>query len=87
MKMTVFYDKNGNVKKIKTNVGRTRMNRAALELWRGNAEPTTGYKLRRFIKRLFREIGERTESACMYHLVGSPQACDVPHLYIEENVR
>ena len=53
MTVKIKYGRNGAVKSIKGNVGRTRMNRAALELWKGNVEPTTGYKLRRFFKRFF----------------------------------
>ena len=44
-------DRHGNVRHVVGNVGQTRMNKAANELWRGNIEPTFGYKLRRFIRR------------------------------------
>lgn len=76
MKATVKYDKYGNVKSIKGNIGRTRMNRAALELWKGNVEPTTGYKLRRFIKRMFLELSNRAEMASRYH--AAPHAATAP---------
>ena len=84
MKATVIYDRHGNVKKIKGNIGRTRMNLAALELWKGNVEPTTGYKLRRFIKRMFNELSTRAEAAYAYH-TGCPQACEVPVIGLEEH--
>lgn len=85
MKATVKFDKYGNVKSIKGNIGRTRMNRAALELWKGNVEPTTGYKLRRFIKRFFTEMSARAEAVCAYHIVDSPQACEISFIGIEEH--
>ena len=81
-------DRTGAVKKIKANVGendgRTRMNRAALKLWRGEAEPTTGYKFRRFFRRLFAELSTKAEAAYAYHLVGSPQACEISYIGLEE---
>ena len=85
MTVKIKYGRNGAVKSIKGNIGRTRMNRAALELWKGNVEPTTGYKLRRFIKRLFTEMSARAEAVCAYHIVGSPQACEISFIGIEEN--
>ena len=81
MKATIKYDKHGNVKSIKGNVGRTRMNRAALELWKGNVEPTTGYKLRRFFKRMFSELSNRAEMASRYH--AAPAAATAPVIRLE----
>ncbi len=81
MKATVKFDKYGNVKSIKGNIGRTRMNRAALELWKGNVEPTTGYKLRRFIKRVSSELSNRAEMASRYH--AAPHAATAPVIRLE----
>lgn len=81
MKATVKFDKYGNVKSIKGNIGRTRMNRAALELWRGNVEPTSGYKLRRFFKRMFSELSNRAEMASRYH--AAPHAATAPVIRLE----
>lgn len=81
MKTTVKFDKYGNVKSIKGNIGRTRMNRAALELWKGNVEPTTGYKLRRFFKRMFSELSNRAEMASRYH--AAPHAATAPVIRLE----
>ena len=81
MKATVKFDKYGNVKSIKGNIGRTRMNRAALELWRGNVEPTSGYKLRRFFKRMFSELSNRAEMASRYH--AAPHAATAPIIRLE----
>ena len=83
MKATVKFDKYGNVKSIKGNIGRTRMNRAALELWKGNVEPTTGYKLRRFFKRMFSELSTRAEAASRYH--AAPHAAAMPYIGLEEH--
>lgn len=81
MKATVKFDKYGNVKSIKGNIGRTRMNRAAFELWKGNIEPTTGYKLRRFFKRMFSELSNRAEMASRYH--AAPHAATAPVIRLE----
>lgn len=64
MTVKIKYDRTGAVKKIKGNIGQTRANRAARELWQGNVEPTFGYKLRRFIKRLATEISARAAIFC-----------------------
>lgn len=53
MKVVIDYDRHGNVRKISGDVGQTRMNRAAYTLWRGEIEPSFGYKLRRFFRRLY----------------------------------
>lgn len=81
MKTTIKFDKHGNVKSIKGNIGRTRMNRAALELWKGNVEPTTVYKLRRFFKRAFNELSNRAEMASRYH--AAPHAATAPVIRLE----
>ena len=81
MKATVKFDKYGNVKSIKGDIGQTRMNLAALELWKGNVEPTTGYKLRRFIKRMFSELSNRAEMASRYH--AAPHAATAPVIRLE----
>jgi hypothetical protein len=67
MTIKAKFDRNGNLKKVVGNVGQTRMNRAALELWKGHIEPTTGYKLRRFIKRFFLTLKSRYYSALAFH--------------------
>lgn len=85
MTLKVKYSKNGEVKSIKGNIGRTRMNRAALELWKGNIKPTTGYKLRRFIKRLANEIARRIEMAANYYDEESVAA--VPYIGLLEDGR
>ena len=77
--------KTGKVKKITGNIGQTRANRAAYQLWRGNVEPTRWYKLRRFFKRLFNELSTKAEAAYAYYAVGSPQACEMPFIGIEEH--
>lgn len=81
MTVKIKYGRNGAVKSIKGNIGRTRMNRAALELWKGNVEPTTGYKLRRFIKRMFLELSNRAEMASRYH--AAPTAATAPVIRLE----
>ena len=83
MKATVKFDEYGNVKSIKGNIGRTRMNRAALELWKGNIEPTTPYKLRRFFKRFFTALKTRAEAAHRYH--AAPHAAAMPYIGLEEH--
>ena len=85
MTVKIKYDHNGAVKSIKGNVGRTRMNRAALELWKGNIKPTTGYKLRRFLKRLANEISRRAEMAANYYDEESVAA--VPYIGLLEDGR
>ena len=62
----VRIDRNGNVRRVVGNVGQTRMNKAANELWRGNIEPTFGYKLRRFLRRFGRACSRAIESATIY---------------------
>lgn len=83
MTVKIKYGRNGAVKSIKGNIGRTRMNRAALELWKGNVEPTTGYKLRRFFKRFFTALKTRAEAAHRYH--NTPHAAAMPYIGLEEH--
>ena len=85
MTVKIKYDRHGEVKKITGNIGQTRANRGALELWKGNVEPTTGYKLRRFIRRAFNELSTRAEAAYAYHTMNAPQACEVPVIGLEEH--
>lgn len=82
MKVKIKYDRTGAVKKIKGNIGRTRANRAALELWKGNVEPTFGYKLRRFIKRMAAEISARAAVFCDEESVKA-----VPHIGLLDDGR
>lgn len=90
MTIKIKYDKDGNIKSIKAplpddgTTGRTRMNRAALELWKGNVKPTTWFKFKRFFRRGFDELSLRAEAAYAYHIVGSPEACEAPRIGIEE---
>ena len=65
-KVTIYYDRNGEVIEAVGNIGRTRACRGAFKLHKGQIEPTTGYKLRRFIRRLAREIAHRAEMASRY---------------------
>ena len=85
MKATVKFDKYGNVKSIKGNIGQTRANRAATALRFGKIEPTTGYKLRRFIRRALNELSVRAEAAYAYHTVGTPSAAETPYIGLEEH--
>jgi len=85
MTVKIKYDRHGAVKSIRGNIGRTRANRGALELWRGNFEPTTGYKLRRFIRRAFHNLTIRAEAAYAYHTDMHRQAHEVPYIGLLEN--
>ncbi len=76
-------DRTGLVKKVKTDVGRTRMNRAALELWKGNVQHTTSYKVRRFFKRLFTELSTRAEMASRF--CDKESVAAVPYIGLEEH--
>ena len=58
-KTVIIYNKRGEVKKIKSNAGQTRHNRAAFELHRNNVEPFTRAKLARFFRRLYRRIRKK----------------------------
>ena len=84
MTVKIKYDrKTGKVKKITGNIGQTRANRAAYQLWRGNIEPTRWYKLRRFFKRLSTEISARAILAAEYH---NERFDKVPYIGLEEHV-
>lgn len=84
MRIVIRYDRSGNVKKCKGDVGRTRMNRGALCLWKGDVEHTNWYKLRRFFKRAISELTTRAEAAACYHTVGTRQAAEYPYIGMEE---
>lgn len=84
--LKVKFDRHGNVIKVVGNVGRTRMNRAANELWHGNIEPTFGYKLRRFVHRVVERFNRACENATE-HIVGSQTAAEMPYIGIEEHSR
>lgn len=84
MTVKIKFDRYGEVRKITGNIGQTRANRGALELWKGNVEPTTGYKLRRFIRRALNELSVRAEAAYAYHTGGTPSAAETPYIGLEE---
>jgi len=86
MKVVINYDKHGNVKKISGNVGRTRMNRAALELWKGNIEPSFGYKLRRFIRRAVNTLDAMLDEAERIAFAPEPRADEITFIGLEEHV-
>ncbi len=85
MTVKIKYGRNGAVKSIKGNIGQTRANRAATALRFGKIEPTTGYKLRRFIRRALNELSARAEAAYAYHTVGTPSAAETPYIGLEEH--
>ena len=66
-KTIIFFDRNGNVAKIKSSAGATRNNRAAFYLHRNAAEPTFGMKACRFIKSAMKNI--RKFFRCAYAVV------------------
>jgi hypothetical protein len=55
-KTVIIYSKNGEVKKIKSNAGETRHNKAAYELHRNNVDIFTRYKFARFFRRMRHKI-------------------------------
>ena len=77
-----FDRKTGAVKSVKGNIGQTRANLAALQLWRGNVEPTRWYKLRRFIRRLSTEISARAALAAEFQ---DEYFDDVTYIGLEEH--
>ena len=91
MTVKIKFDKDGNIKSIKAplpndgTTGRTRMSKAALVLWRGEIEPTTGYKLRRFFRRLGHEISRRANMAANFYDEESVNA--LPHIGLLEDGR
>lgn len=87
MKVIIKYDKHGNVKKVKGDVGRTRMNRGALYLWKGDVQHTTHYKIFRFIRRIFHELTTRADAAACYHTVGTRCAAEIPYIGMLEDAR
>lgn len=81
----VRIDRNGNVRRVVGNVGQTRMNKAANELWRGNIEPTFGYKLRRFIRRAAITFNVKMAEAAQIALGTDVPASDVPVIGLLED--
>lgn len=83
MTVKIKYDsKTGAVKRITGNIGQTRANLAALQLWRGNITPTRWYKLRRFIRRLTIEISARAALAAEFQ---DEYFDDVTYIGLEEH--
>ena len=77
-------DRHGDVRHVVGNVGQTRMNKAANELWRGNIEPTFGYKLRRFIKRLVWTFNAKMDEASRIAYSTDTPAAEVPFIGLLE---
>ncbi len=86
MQVKIKFDRHGNVKKVIGDVGRTRMNRAALELWKGNIEPSFGYKLRRFIRRAVNTLDAMLDEAERIAFTPEPQADEITFIGLEEHV-
>ena len=81
----VKIDRNGNVRRVVGNVGQTRMNKAANELWRGNIEPTFGYKLRRFIRRFAKTADHWFDEAAAIAYGADVPAAEVPFIGLLED--
>jgi len=87
----IRFNRNGEVKKIVGNVGRTRMNLAAYHLHRGDIQPTFGAKLVRFFRRLnrFIKLKPNTPAITSSEHIGR-QSChiselrSIPHEYDNE---
>lgn len=62
-KTTIYFDRGGNVRKITSNAGPTRHNKAAYYLHRNDVQPTFGMKLRRFIRRVRLTVRHHAEYA------------------------
>lgn len=86
MQIKIKFDRHGNVKKVIGNVGQTRMNRAALELWKGNIEPGFGYKLRRFIRRAANTLDAMLDEAERIAFAPEPRADEITFIGLEEHV-
>ena len=83
----VKIDRNGNVRRVVGNVGQTRMNKAANELWRGNIEPTFSYKLRRFFRRAALTFNAKMDEAAAIAYGTDASAAEVPFIgLLEEHV-
>ena len=67
--------KTNDVERIIVNIGQSD---------RCTVEPTFGYKLRRFMKRLRRELSYQADVVCG-HIVGSEQAASIPYIGIESH--
>lgn len=82
-KTVIYFDRSGNVAKIKSNAGATRNNKAAFYLHCNDVEPTFGMKLRRFFRRLRSELRFRADIT-VSQVVGSELAAEVPYIGLEE---
>ena len=81
----VKINSNGEITRVIGNVGQTRMNRAAAALWEGNIEPTRGYKLRRFIKRLVWTFNAKMDEASRIARSTDTPAAEVPFIGLLED--
>ena len=81
----VKINSNGEITRVIGNVGQTRMNRAASALWAGNIEPTRGYKLRRFIKRLVWTFNAKMDEASHIARSTDTPAAEVPFIGLLED--
>ncbi|MBQ2212849.1 MAG: hypothetical protein II410_08200 [Ruminococcus sp.] len=81
----VKIDRNGNVRRVIGDVGQTRMNKAANELWRGNIEPTFGYKLRRFIRRFAKTANHWFDEAAQIALGTDVPASEIEYIGLLED--
>lgn len=81
----IKFDRHGNVRHVVGNVGQTRMNKAANELWRGNIEPTFDYKLRRFLHRFRLTADHWFDEAAQIALGTDVPASDVPVIGLLED--
>lgn len=99
-KTVIYYRPNGEIKKIRSNAGQTRHNKAAMMLMRGQYKPTMGmriaglfgrpYKAKRKnkfghkFKRFMRRLKTEIDETVVSHIVGSEQACKSPYIGFEE---
>ena len=78
-KTIIYYTRDNEVKKIKSNAGRTRHNKAAAALYKNSVEPFTRYKFMRFIGRL----GKKTTRYVARHYK-QPDAATIPPIGLIE---
>ena len=72
--LTIKFDRNGEVRRVIGNVGRTRRAKAAAVLWSNQKiEPTFWYKLRRFIHSVVEYFNE-----CINDAARIARSTDVP---------
>lgn len=86
-KVTIYFDKNGEVIEAVGNIGWTRAGRGAFALNRLKVNPTFGYKLRRFFRRLPDIINEMIEDARVIATTPAPSAVcadELPLIGLEE---